>query len=283
MSYPYDLDIVFGSEQASVDSIGRLSFGTSGGGGGVTGFRTVTFSSYGSSSLIQAFYKIDLVGEGPHTIKSGDILYFNQKSNTVELGDYSGPYPSNLTSFTIGSGPSQLSLQLYDASTNSPVTEEIYGFSGGSPEFSVYNTESTLLYAKGSNFLARTESTTGLQFYYRVYQIEEPSSNNSLLNALTIYVNSSIPSLSIVVHQDNPLAGYLISPLVQDGSYIVCPTTTDIQLKEIHDKEEIPINGKVRLTLYDSSTDQPVEESETYYFSGGGFESQDLTFVFDDN
>ena len=281
MSFPYIVDLSFGSEQASVDSIGRLSFGTSGGGGGVTGFRTVTFSSYGSSSLIQAFYKIDLVGEGPHTIKSGDILWFNQKSNTVELGAYSGPYPSNLTSFTIGSEPSQLSLQLYDASTNSPVTEEIYGFSGGSPEFSVYNTESTLLYAKGSNFLARTASTTGLQFYYRVEQIEEPSSNNSLLNALTIYVNSSYLLLNIAVHQENPFAVYTL-PLVQDGSYIVCPITTDIQLKEIHDEEKIPINGKVRLTLYDSSTDQPVEDSETYYFSGG-FESQGLTFVFDDN
>lgn len=33
MSYPYDLDVVFNSEQAAADSIGRLSFGTSSGGG----------------------------------------------------------------------------------------------------------------------------------------------------------------------------------------------------------------------------------------------------------
>lgn len=33
MSYPYDLDVVFNSEQAAADTIGRLSFGTSSGGG----------------------------------------------------------------------------------------------------------------------------------------------------------------------------------------------------------------------------------------------------------
>jgi len=45
MSYPYDLDVVFNSEQAA-DSIGRLSFGTSSGGGSGDKilFRTEPFS-----------------------------------------------------------------------------------------------------------------------------------------------------------------------------------------------------------------------------------------------
>ena len=34
MSFPYTLDLSFCSEQSSVDSVGRISFGTSGGGGG---------------------------------------------------------------------------------------------------------------------------------------------------------------------------------------------------------------------------------------------------------
>ena len=34
MSFPYTLDLSFGSEKSSVDSVGRVSFGKSGGGGG---------------------------------------------------------------------------------------------------------------------------------------------------------------------------------------------------------------------------------------------------------
>lgn len=43
MSFPYTLDLGFGSEQVTADNIGRISFGTSGGGGGEDSSKTISF------------------------------------------------------------------------------------------------------------------------------------------------------------------------------------------------------------------------------------------------
>ncbi len=72
MSYPYSLDLIFGSEKATVDPFGRLSFGS--GGDSPTPEPTESYwrtSSFNITSMLH-----DYAGEGLGTFKSPIVRFF---------------------------------------------------------------------------------------------------------------------------------------------------------------------------------------------------------------
>ena len=118
MSFPYYLDVIFGSEESTVDSLGRLSFGDSNGGGGSCGNKT---NSFFVSTLIYDFFQY-------------------QSSPNAE--DINNRFILELDPFVVGDkqGICTLSMNLYDSSTGNRASKSI--LDSLTFEFMAYNDSS---------------------------------------------------------------------------------------------------------------------------------------------
>lgn len=131
MSFPYILDLMFGSEQSTVDSIGRTSFGKSGGGGSDQS----KTKSFPLASKNYDFHQ-------PSTANEANIIWAHLENVTLDenapqlVKDWWATKPSLTYSPWPVTEPPEMSLYyesdlldigfLYDTRPNSPIYKFVY-------------------------------------------------------------------------------------------------------------------------------------------------------------